>query len=51
VNISLISKDILAETVTTGLLFVVFSSMILLAVIGLVFTHWWFNREEVIFRD
>ena len=51
VNISLISKDILAETVTTGLLFVVFSSMIFLAVIGLIFTHWWFNREEVIFRD
>jgi len=24
--------------------------MIILAVVGLFFTRWWFNREEVIFR-
>ncbi len=50
VNISLISKDILAGTVSAGLLLEVFGSMIFLAVIGLIFTRWWFNREEVIFR-
>ena len=51
INISLISKDILAGTVSTDLFFEVFVSMIFLAAIGLVFTRWWFNREEVIFRD
>lgn len=50
VNISLISKDILAGTVSLGMLLEVFSSMILLAIVSLVFTRWWFNREEVIFR-
>ena len=51
INISLISKDILAGTVSADLFFEVFVSMIFLAAIGLVFTRWWFNREEVIFRD
>ena len=50
INISLISKDILAGTVSADLFFEVFVSMIFLAAIGLVFTRWWFNREEVIFR-
>lgn len=50
VNISLISKDILAGTVSLGMLLEVFSSMILLAILSLIFTRWWFNREEVIFR-
>ena len=50
VNISLISKDILAGTVMVSLLLEVFGSMILLAVVSLIFTRWWFNREEVIFR-
>ena len=51
INISLISKDILAGTVSAELFFEVFVSMFFLAAIGLVFTRWWFNREEVIFRD
>ncbi|MBH49229.1 MAG: hypothetical protein CMG69_00540 [Candidatus Marinimicrobia bacterium] len=50
VNISLISKDILAGTVSLGMLLEVFSSMIFLAILSLIFTRWWFNREEVIFR-
>ena len=47
INISLI----FAGTVSAELFFEVFVSMFFLAAIGLVFTRWWFNREEVIFRD
>ena len=50
VNISLVTKEIIAETVSSVLLFEVYGSMIILAVGGLFFTRWWFNREEVIFR-
>ena len=50
VNISLVTKEIIAETVSSVLLLEVYGSMIILAVIGLFFTRWWFNREEVIFR-
>ena len=50
VNISLVTKEIIAETVSSLLLFEVYGSMIILAVVGLFFTRWWFNREEVIFR-
>ena len=50
VNISLVTKEIIAETVSSVLLFEVYGSMIILAVVGLFFTRWWFNREEVIFR-
>ena len=50
VNISLVTKEIIAETVSSVLLLEVYGSMIILAVIGLLFTRWWFNREEVIFR-
>ena len=50
VNISLVTKEIIAETVSSILLLEVYSSMIILAVIGLFFTRWWFNREEIIFR-
>jgi len=50
VNISLVTKEIIAETVSNILLFEVYGSMIILAVGGLFFTRWWFNREEVIFR-
>ena len=50
VNISLVTKEIIAETVSIVLLLEVYGSMIILAVIGLLFTRWWFNREEVIFR-
>ena len=50
VNIALVTKEIIAETVSSVLLLEVYGSMIILAVIGLFFTRWWFNREEVIFR-
>lgn len=50
VNISLVTKEIIAETVSSALLLEVYGSMIILAVVGLFFTRWWFNREEVIFR-
>ena len=50
VNISLVTKEIIAETVSSVLLFEVYVSMIILAIVGLFFTRWWFNREEVIFR-
>jgi len=50
VNISLVTKEIIAETVSSLLLFEIYGSMIILAVVGLFFTRWWFNREEVIFR-
>ena len=50
VNISLVTKEIIAETVSSVLLFEVYGSMIILAVVGLFFTRLWFNREEVIFR-
>ena len=50
VNISLVTKEIIAETVSGVLLLEVYGSMIILAVVGLFFTRWWFNREEVIFR-
>ena len=50
VNISLVTKEIIAETVSSVLLLEVYGSMIILAVIGLFFTRWWFNREEIIFR-
>jgi len=50
VNISLVTKEIIAETVSSVLLLEVYGSMIILAIIGLFFTRWWFNREEVIFR-
>ena len=50
VNISLVTKEIIAETVSSALLLEVYGSMIILAVVGLFFTRWWFNREEIIFR-
>ena len=50
VNIALVTKEIIAETVSGVLLLEVYGSMIILAVVGLFFTRWWFNREEVIFR-
>ena len=50
VNIALVTKEIIAETVSSVLLLEVYGSMIILAVVGLFFTRWWFNREEVIFR-
>ena len=50
VNISLVTKEIIAETVSSVLLLEVYGSMIILAIVGLFFTRWWFNREEVIFR-
>ena len=50
VNIALVTKEIIAETVSSFLLLEVYGSMIILAVVGLFFTRWWFNREEVIFR-
>ncbi len=50
VNISLVTKEIIAETVSSALLLEVYGSMIILAVVGLFFTRWWFNWEEVIFR-
>ena len=50
VNIALVTKEIIAETVSSVLLLEVYGSMIILAIVGLFFTRWWFNREEVIFR-
>ena len=50
VNIALVTKEIIAETVSGVLLLEGYGSMIILAVVGLFFTRWWFNREEVIFR-
>ena len=50
VNISLVTKEIIAETVSSALLLEVYGSMIILAVVGLFFTRWLFNWEEVIFR-
>jgi sodium transport system permease protein len=49
-NVSLATKDIISGTIKTGLLVEVYVSLIVLAVLGLLFCSWWFKREEVIFR-
>jgi sodium transport system permease protein len=49
-NVSLATKAILSGTISTGLLVIVYSSLVALAVLALAFCTWWFNREDVIFR-
>jgi len=49
-NVSLATKDIISGTINSFLLFEVYLSLIVLAIISIVFCVLWFNRESVIFR-
>lgn len=50
-NVSLATKEILAGTIRAGELSVVYASLIVLAVITLRGSAWWFGRESTIFRS
>ena len=49
-NVSLASKEILAGTISTGLLLETYLSLFVLAGISLYFCAQWFKREDIIFR-
>lgn len=50
-NVSLATKEILAGTIRAGELSVVYVSLIVLAVLTLRGSAWWFGRESTIFRS
>ena len=50
-NVSLATKEILAGTIRPGELSVVYASLIVLAVLTLRGSAWWFGRESTIFRS
>jgi sodium transport system permease protein len=49
-NVSLASKEIIAGTMSTGHLTLVYASLIVLALASLYGSVWWFKRESTIFR-
>ena len=49
-NVSLATKEIIAGTFKTGLLFEVYLSLFIMAAFALIFCAQWFKREDVIFR-
>ncbi len=49
-NVSLATKEIISGTIKTGLLVEVYASLIILAIISLIFCTQWFKREDIIFR-
>jgi len=50
-NVSLATKEILAGTIKTPHLVEVYASLIVLAVLSLYGSAWWFRRESTIFRS
>lgn len=50
-NVSLASKEIVSGTINYGLLFVVYSSLILFAALGVLLAKRWFGDESNIFRN
>jgi sodium transport system permease protein len=50
-NVSLATKAIIAGTITTPQLLVVYASLITLAILSLWGAAWWFGRESTIFRS
>ena len=50
-NVSLATKEILAGTIRTTDLVLVYVSLIVLAVASLYGSAWWFRRESTIFRS
>ncbi len=51
VNISLATKEVIAGTITAGLLAEVYLSLTALAALGILLASRWFNKEQVIFRN
>ncbi|NOZ08744.1 MAG: ABC transporter permease [FCB group bacterium] len=51
VNISLATKEVIAGTITPGLLTEVYLSLTALAALGILLASRWFNKEQVIFRN
>ncbi len=49
-NISLVTKDILAGTISMGLLIEVYASLIFFALLTIFWARIWFEKEQVIFR-
>lgn len=50
-NVSLATKEILAGTIQTPHLVLVYTSLVLLALASLYGSAWWFRRESTIFRS
>jgi sodium transport system permease protein len=50
-NVSLATKEIIAGTMKTSHLAVVYASLIALALVSLYGSVWWFKRESTIFRS
>jgi sodium transport system permease protein len=50
-NVSLATKEIIAGTMQTSHLVIVYASLTALALLSLYGSVWWFKRESTIFRS